>query len=198
MGVEKALVNLSLLRFNRIEGVLMIRLLPAVLLFASFDVVAEECPGFSPAPNAPTKCDLNQLNNDEVADADKVMENFNTLGDAIDVVEANSNFIYRETRGDLDQIVVTVYCTDEYPIAVSGTCIQPNTLSRQAAVAHKLNPISSAGENGIVPGSYSCHWDGPSGSGQVGVLCTKGSLKSWCQVDYNTGQETCFFSEYLE
>ena len=64
----------------------MLRLLTPVLLFASFATVAEECPGFSPVPNAPTKCDLNQLNNNEVADAGKVMENFNKLGDAIDAL----------------------------------------------------------------------------------------------------------------
>ena len=68
------------------KGVPMIRLLTPVLLFASFATVAEECPGFSPVPNAPTKCDLNQLNNNEVADADRVMQNFNTLGDAIDAL----------------------------------------------------------------------------------------------------------------
>ena len=61
----------------------MIRLLTAVLLFASFDVAANDCDGFSPAP---TKCDLNQLNNNEVADADKVMDNFNKLGDAVDAL----------------------------------------------------------------------------------------------------------------
>ena len=68
----------------------MARLLTAVLLFVSFNVVAEECPPFLPAPNAPTKCDLNQLNNDEVADADEVMENFNKLGDAIDIATPSS------------------------------------------------------------------------------------------------------------
>ena len=67
----------------------MIRLLTAVFLVASFNAVADECPGFSPPPpGEPTKCELNQLNNNEVADADKVMENFNTLGDAIDAVQA--------------------------------------------------------------------------------------------------------------
>lgn len=64
----------------------MIRLLTAALLFASLNVMAEECLDFSPAPGEPTKCDLNQLNNNEVADANKVMENFNTLGDAIDAL----------------------------------------------------------------------------------------------------------------
>ena len=66
----------------------MIRLLTTILLFASNNVVADDCvpPEFSPAPPVATKCALNQLNNDEVADADQVMENFNTLGDAIDAV----------------------------------------------------------------------------------------------------------------
>ena len=65
----------------------MIRLPTAVLLFVSVNVAAQECPGFSPSPEGtPTKCDLNQLNNNEVADADKVMENFNKLGDAVDAL----------------------------------------------------------------------------------------------------------------
>lgn len=60
-------------------------LIAIAALVACSGAWAEECPGFSPLPpGAPTKCDLNQLNNSEVADADEVMENFNTLADAID------------------------------------------------------------------------------------------------------------------
>ena len=70
----------------------MIRLLTAVLLVASFDVVAEVCPPFQPFPGAlPTRCYLNQFNNNEVADADEVMENFNTLADAIDAAKPPLN-----------------------------------------------------------------------------------------------------------
>ena len=47
------------------KGVLMIRLLTAVLLFASLNVVAEVT--------------LTNINNNEVADADEVMGNFNAL-----------------------------------------------------------------------------------------------------------------------
>ena len=53
------------------------------LLMSSHDLVAEAeaCIEIHPPPIA---CSLNQLNNGAVADADDVMENFNTLGDAID------------------------------------------------------------------------------------------------------------------
>ena len=53
------------------------------LLMSSHDLVAEAeaCIEIHPPPIA---CSLNQLNNGVVADADDVMENFNTLGDAID------------------------------------------------------------------------------------------------------------------
>lgn len=55
------------------------------LLVAGSGAWSAECPSFSPfPPGSPTKCDLNQLNNNEVADADEVMENFNRLADAID------------------------------------------------------------------------------------------------------------------
>ena len=39
--------------------------------------------GFDLSPK-PSKCELHQLTNGEPADADKVMQNFNTLSDAID------------------------------------------------------------------------------------------------------------------
>ncbi len=57
-------------------GVLMIRLPTAVLLFASFDVVAEVT--------------LTDINNNEVADAEEVMGNFNALKQGI---EANATAI---------------------------------------------------------------------------------------------------------
>ena len=59
-------------------------LLAIAALWACSGVWAEDCPGdgFSPS----IKCQLWQLNNNEVADADKVMSNFNVLGDAIDGV----------------------------------------------------------------------------------------------------------------
>ena len=63
----------------------MIRLLTAVFLFASVEATADAdvCITLEPPPTA---CSLNQLTNGAVADADKVMENFNTLGDAIDAL----------------------------------------------------------------------------------------------------------------
>ena len=174
----------------------MIRLLTAVLLFASFQVVAQECPGFSPSPEGtPTKCDLNQLNNNEVADANEVMENFNKLGDAFDVLEENkSDFIYRKALGGQ---TLSVYCTDEYPIAISGTCFQPNLLSTQPAVGHRLQPVGQ-GEPApkITPGYYECKFE-EGFSGEAGVLCTKGNFKSWCFVQpYSTQEadpESCDF-----
>ena len=175
----------------------MIRLLTAVLLVASFQAVAQECPGFSPLPEgAPTKCDLNQLNNNEVADADEVMDNFNKLGDAIDVLEANkSDFIYRWTRR-ASGVDVVVYCTDEYPIAISGTCIQPNLFSTQPAVGHRLHPVGQGDPDQITPGSYSCKFE-EGYTGEAGVLCTKGNFKSWCRVQaYSTQEadpESCVF-----
>lgn len=101
----------------------MIRLLIAALLVASFDVVAQECPGFSPFPGAPTKCDLNQLNNSEVADADEVMENFNTLADAIDgnseTTESLTMYAYAgETL--LGRLLPTSYWLQNFSVLTSG------------------------------------------------------------------------------
>lgn len=63
----------------------MVRLLIAVLLFASVEAMADAdvCVTLEPPPTA---CSLNQLTNGAVAEANKVMENFNTLGGAIDAL----------------------------------------------------------------------------------------------------------------
>jgi surface protein len=52
------------------------------MAFADFQYPEDCLNGFD--PTVPTNCSLNQLNNGEPADAEKVMENFYKLGDAID------------------------------------------------------------------------------------------------------------------
>jgi len=52
------------------------------MAFADFQWPQDCIRGFD--PTVPTNCSLNQLNNGEPADAEEVMENFYTLGDAID------------------------------------------------------------------------------------------------------------------
>ena len=104
----------------------MIRLLPAVLLFASFHAVAEVT--------------LTDINNDEVADAEVVMGNFNALKNEIESLPTPPTD-----------------CTTDQIIKWNGTewvCAWPAPTSG-FAFEYVFNPISN-----YPPGEFSASWSG--------------------------------------
>ena len=97
----------------------------------------EDClKGFDPNPD-PTNCSLNRLNNGEPADAEKVMENFYTLGDAIDAVPALPRDCTTNQIIKWDGSAWVCSTADELPIR--GWYYTPALSGEGGRIIHKLH-----------------------------------------------------------